>query len=218
MKGDRSGAAAGLAAVCVVMVLAIGMRSYRANRMAAAYIGEISEVRDMQGEISEQLLFLERNVSAVQELLDGLRRGGRAAGGDSDEEEDEDELTDEDLGRLEEKLAGKFSKIQAAFEERVQELAGLSATSLDTFKKLVNDNKGGQVRAGQSAWVVKWHQSGVNTSPKFDSESTAYQYYVSIGDFAKKLIAFDGTRWVLLKSYGGPQWTSLMTDDGTHQT
>eukprot|EP01059_Diplonema_ambulator_P013418 TRINITY_DN23942_c0_g1_i1.p1 TRINITY_DN23942_c0_g1~~TRINITY_DN23942_c0_g1_i1.p1 ORF type:complete len:162 (+),score=70.57 TRINITY_DN23942_c0_g1_i1:411-896(+) len=160
----------------------------------------------MQEEISEQLGVLERNASDARKYMLMVQAGD--LGG-----------SDEELKQVEEKLIKKITGLKDDFEAKVKELTELSKTTVDNLRSIVEKGEVAQQDTpGRPQWIVKWHNNGLNTSPRFDTESQAYQYYVNIGDFAKKLVAFDGTKWLLIKSYGGHQWTSLMTDDGAYQS
>ena len=191
------------------------------------YLAGLDEILEMQDEISDQLTFLERNATEAREVLDMLKAGRL------------DDKTGQDVvDALEERLLGKLAKLQEGFKKQVAEITAVSRSSIDTFRKLVegkdeaakaaqqnnaggaakDGNKGGAGEApGAPVWIVKWHNNGINTSPRFVSEAQAYRYFVNVGNYAKKLVAYDGRMWMTVKTYGGRQWTDQLTDDGSYQ-
>lgn len=72
-------------------------------------------------------------------------------------------------------------------------------------------------------YLVKWHGlSGVDTTEPLYSESDAELAYERVGDFAKKMLLFEpqggsGGTWSVARAYGGENWLSLMSNDGTIQ-
>ena len=214
----QANAGAALATVLAITVAFVLMlKGYRNNQAVRTYMSDVDEVREMQDQLSEQMDLLERNATEVGELLTQLLKGN-IDGNEASEVDD-----------LEDVLISKIRTLKKNFDDQAKELQEISKTNQEYFRQLIDDTTkatsaggkpgGGElfVPPGTSKWLVKWHNNGISTSPLFESEAIAYQYYVNIGDYAKKLIAFDGHRWILLKTYGGQQWVSLMTDDGTIQ-
>eukprot|EP01060_Flectonema_neradi_P006438 TRINITY_DN14350_c0_g1_i1.p1 TRINITY_DN14350_c0_g1~~TRINITY_DN14350_c0_g1_i1.p1 ORF type:complete len:253 (+),score=33.11 TRINITY_DN14350_c0_g1_i1:85-759(+) len=207
-----------LATVMVITVMfALMLKSYRNNYAVTMYMNNVDDIREMQDQIGNQMGMLERNITEVGELLTQLLKGNL----------DNNDVSD--VNDLEDLLISKIGTMKKNFDDQAKELQEMSKTNQEYFRQLIDDSakaassgikpSGGElfVSPGTSKWLVKWHNNGISTSPLFESEGVAYQYYVNIGDYAKKLIAYDGHRWILLKSYGGQQWVSLMTDDGTIQ-
>ena len=185
------------------------------------YLAGLDEILEMQDEISTQLDIIERNASDAHAILKQLNAGA------FDDE-------DTDTAELEQKLLAKLDKLKANFDKQAKAITDISKGSIKRFRKLIegDDSKdeplttvattgggggGGGDESGQQ-WVVKWHNNGVSTSPRFHSEAQAYRYFVNVGDFAKKLLGYDGQRWAVIKTYGGRQWLTLMTDDGSYQS
>ena len=74
------------------------------------------------------------------------------------------------------------------------------------------------VDARSNRFLIKWHSDdGVKTSKRMATEQEAYEKFNDVGEFAKKLLMFDGSRWIVLKEYGGEKWLHLMHDDGDVQ-
>eukprot|EP01062_Namystynia_karyoxenos_P074824 TRINITY_DN71855_c0_g1_i1.p1 TRINITY_DN71855_c0_g1~~TRINITY_DN71855_c0_g1_i1.p1 ORF type:complete len:263 (+),score=96.92 TRINITY_DN71855_c0_g1_i1:119-790(+) len=203
------GGSGGAAAVAAALLLLCGgwllwQRREAGRAEAARLASEAGEIALMQREIGEQIRLLERNLTTVKSYFATLRERLKAR-------QDDSELSSEALDQLDDATVGSVHRLAKSFREQAAELSKVSQHALDEFKQYLDNQRGGR-------WLVKWHgNNGITTSPRFASEEQAYQYYVQAGDFAKKLLMFDGARWILIKSYGGQQWLSLMTDDATYQ-
>ncbi|CUG88845.1 membrane-associated protein, putative [Bodo saltans] len=68
-------------------------------------------------------------------------------------------------------------------------------------------------------YLVKWHGlHGVDTSDPLYTEMDAESKFEKVGNFAKKLLLFQpgsgGGVWSVVRTFGGENWLSLMTNDG----
>eukprot|EP01061_Rhynchopus_euleeides_P035739 TRINITY_DN60226_c0_g1_i1.p2 TRINITY_DN60226_c0_g1~~TRINITY_DN60226_c0_g1_i1.p2 ORF type:complete len:226 (+),score=102.89 TRINITY_DN60226_c0_g1_i1:198-875(+) len=202
----------------IVVMFGLGLKSYRAHIATEMYLGGLDEILEMQDEIAAQLDVIERNATEARDVLRMLKEGRL----DPD---------DPEMLELEEKILGRLEALKKSFDKEVKAITEISKGAVERFRKLVEGDPDADAtsRHGTSAaghdgdaagqqWVVKWHNNGVSTSPRFHSEAQAYRYFVNVGDFAKKLIAYDGQRWAVIKTYGGRQWLSQMTDDGSFQS
>lgn len=73
-------------------------------------------------------------------------------------------------------------------------------------------------------FLIKWHGTdGVHTSNAIFTEVEAEIAFERVGDFAKKMLLFqpsadgDNGSWSVARAYGGENWLSMMTNDGTIQ-
>eukprot|EP00756_Hemistasia_phaeocysticola_P034002 Hpha_TRINITY_DN16499_c0_g18::TRINITY_DN16499_c0_g18_i1::g.159355::m.159355 len=165
---------------------------------------DAKEIGVMHREISTQLDRLQQNLTTVVQYMEDFRERQRQLKAES--ENGEDPMT-----QVEEAVLGKVKRLVTFFEDQITKLQKARKGAMDQMTQYLDNKKGGR-------FIVKWHgKTGVTTSPRFSSEEQAYQYFVHCGDFAKKLLMFDGTRWILVKSYGGQQWLALMTDDANYQ-
>jgi hypothetical protein len=111
----------------------------------------------------------------------------------------------------------KLDRVQdaylAATKQLDEKLQLLETETKTTFKDLKM-----QLDIRKNRFLVKWHgDSGVKTSKRMTTENDALNFFNQVGDYAKKLLMFDGQRWIVLREFGGENWLSLMHDDGETQ-
>ena len=107
-------------------------------------------------------------------------------------------------------LAGDVQDVQSTMNTALTKLyeEGIAASNeIDKIKQ-------GRDRP----FYVKWHsKEGLKSSDRVPTETEAAILFEKVGDFAKKLLMFDGTRWSCIKEFGGDNWLNLMEDSGNPQ-
>jgi hypothetical protein len=109
--------------------------------------------------------------------------------------------------------------------EAVRSVAAMSASLLQRAEAFENETRDAIARVQQHhadesmRFVVKWHagKRGVLTSPRIKTEVEAAAKYDNVGNLAKKLLMFDGVRWVVMREDGGDQWLQCMSNDAQAQ-
>lgn len=103
--------------------------------------------------------------------------------------------------------------VEEADKQLSEKLLKLEADTRTTFKDLKNE-----LDIRKNRFVVKWHgDDGVKTSKRMPTEVEALNFFNQVGEFAKKMLMFDGQRWLVLRTYGGDNWLQLIKDDGSVQ-
>lgn len=92
-------------------------------------------------------------------------------------------------------------------------LTELSSHSSEEFKSLKKE-----LEIRKNHFLVKWHgEKGVKTSKRMVTELEAIDFFNQVGEYAKKLLMFDGSQWRVIREYGGANWLALLHDDGEFQ-
>jgi hypothetical protein len=108
-------------------------------------------------------------------------------------------------------LAREVQEVQANMNTELKKLyeEGVEASKEIDAIKVGRDNP----------FYVKWHsKDGLKSSDRLPTETEAAILFEKVGDFAKKLLMFDGSRWSCIKEFGGDNWLNLMQDNGDPQT
>lgn len=108
---------------------------------------------------------------------------------------------------------GEGDDILAFAKDLRRDLKGLGDKVTKSFADIES-----KIFSVQYKFLVKWHSDdGVKTSKRFEREVDALDFYNQVGEFAKKLLLFQGESWIAVRNYGGEKWLACMTDDAAPQ-
>jgi hypothetical protein len=112
---------------------------------------------------------------------------------------------------------GDIDRVNAEFAAADTDLTVKLAALEDEAKANFKDLRS-QLDIRKNRFLVKWHgDEGVKTSKRMATEMEALNFFNEVGEFAKKMLMYDGQKWVLLREYGGENWLTMMRDDGEAQ-
>lgn len=191
--------------VSVVAILAVpGTLLTRLRQRTAAVSAEraqLSALKAQQAALLGSVLTIQERIASAGAALTALEAAASTLAGP-------------ESGDAEEERAKQRQAAFAAFRARVEvEIATMEADARKEFDGLRDT-----VVSLRDRFLVKWHgDDGVKTSRHLASEQEATAEFERVGDFAKKLLMFDGARWVVLQSYGAERWLKHIRNDGTLQ-
>ena len=197
----------GVIVACSALFIVVPFGVLRATRLREASEAAVGvQLRDVvaaQGETLKAVLALQATLQHASASLNAARATLDQAEREFDEAE-----------RAERARLDALTKEIAAYETEMKaELATLGREAEAELKDLTS-----QLDIRKNNFLVKWHgDDGVKTSKRMAREEEAIDFFNQVGEFAKKLLMFDGSRWVVLREYGGAQWLALMHDDGDVQ-
>jgi hypothetical protein len=191
MEGVIHGLLLVLCATCLLGIVPLGLR--RVSRLEEKAIEKahraLDDVAKRQTLLLSLLMDLQRSVAVSQVTIDTLRAAlNSTASSESEVSREIKEIT-----------------------EDVRKAASLSAQEVRSRMVEVD----GAVRELTFRYIVKWHgKNGPQATRRLRSQLEAEREFDQIGDFAKKMIFFDGTKWVVVRSYGAERWLEMLSNDG----
>ena len=193
-------------AVGIVVPYSLWVSSRGNTELTGAKLAALQTITKQQTELLHTILGLQERLAQVQALTDSLgdKRAKWAATANSTA------VFEADLADMKLKMKEKSSDIMKYMK------ASLTELEAENEKEIQRVRDAWSTRTHR--FLVKWHgDDGVKTSKRMGSEGESLDFFNQVGDFAKKLLMFDGTNWLVLKQYGGQEWLNLMQDNGVVQ-
>lgn len=192
---------------CSAIFAVVPFGVLRASRLReeseAAVMVKLDEVVAAQAQALKAVLALQASLHESQGQVDTARAAVENA------EREFDAAEHDEKQRLQ-KLKKEVEEYGTQMAAQLTELGGKAQSDLKELRSQLDIRK--------NNFLVKWHgDDGVKTSKRMGKEEEAIDFFNQVGEFAKKLLMFDGSRWVVLREYGGAQWLSLMHDNGDIQ-
>jgi hypothetical protein len=190
-----------LSVLTIALILPYGLLTHTSTKaeFVAQKRAQLKSIATHQSSLLDQLMKLRERLDVCRSSVMAVTKLDEK-GLDADEEiASRIAVVKEQLAQYQSSLSGQLAELEKETKKQFADLKDLLESNANRF-------------------VVKWHSDdGVKTSPRMATEQEAVEKFTEIGEFAKKLLMFDGQRWIPLKVYGGEKWLALMHDNGDVQ-